>query len=114
MLTLLQAMARQEGFYASGTRPARNNNPGDIVYGLFAEEHGAINSDGRYAIFPSPEFGFAAMRALLLEDYAGLTVEQALNKWAPPVENETSIYVRNVCEWCGCKPTDLIDSLLGT
>ncbi len=44
--------------------------------------------------------------------YKGLTVEEALNKWAPPVENQTSIYVTHVCQWVGCQPTDIIDPLV--
>jgi hypothetical protein len=110
--TLLQAMAKQEGFYASGTRPQRNHNPGDLEYHQFAINHGATGSDGRYAIFPDDDTGFAAMRILLLEHYKGLTLQQALDKYAPPAENETNIYLQHVCAWAECQPTDLIDNLL--
>ena len=112
-ITLLQAMARQEGFYSKGTRPNRNNNPGDIEYGAFARAHGATGSDGRFAIFPNAAAGFAAMAALLLRHYQGLTVAQALNKYAPPIENATNVYLSHVCEWAGVQPGDLIDDHLG-
>lgn len=111
-LTLLQAMARQEGFYVSGTRPARNNNPGDIEFGQFALHHGATGSDGRFAIFPDPETGFAAMKALLQEHYAGLTIEEAINKWAPPHENETDVYLAHVLEWTGLPPNESVEYAL--
>lgn len=102
-------MARQEGFYVEGTRPNRNNNPGDIEYGDFALAHGATGTDGRFAIFPDAEAGFAAMKALLLKHYAGMTIEAALNKYAPPVENDTGTYLKHVCEWAGVQPFQLID-----
>jgi hypothetical protein len=112
MMTFLQAIARQEGFYAAGTRPARNLNPGDIEYGRFAVAHGATGTDGRFAIFPDEETGFAAMKALFQGGYAGLTVTQAIEKWAPPFENNDDNYISHVCSWVGCQPTDLIDPLL--
>lgn len=112
-MTLLEAMAAMEGFNVPGSRPNRNHNPGDIEAGRFASAHGATGTDGRFAIFPDAATGFAAMRSLLqAPGYAGKTVEAALNRWAPPVENQTSLYVADVCKWCGCKPTDIIDGLL--
>lgn len=112
-MTFLEAIARMEGFYSKGTRPNRNHNPGDIQYGKFAAAHGALASDGRFAIFPDDETGFAAMKALLSgPSYEGMTVEEALNKWAPPVENDVSAYLENVCKWVGCQPSDLIGPLL--
>ena len=114
MLTFMEAIARQEGYLVPGTRPARNFNPGDIEYGPFAEEHGATGSDGRFAIFPDSATGYAAMRALLTEHYLGLTVTQALNKWAPPVENDVSAYLENVVTWTGLTPETVLTSELLT
>ena len=111
-MTLLEAMARMEGFGKPGTRPTRNHNPGDLEYGSFSVSHGATGTDGRFAIFPSDDVGFEAMRALLVKHYSGLTLEQALNKYAPPAENNTNVYLENVCKWVGCNPTDIIDGLL--
>lgn len=112
-MNFLQAIAREEGFNAPGTRPARNNNPGDIEWGKFAAAHGATHGDPRFAVFPDAEAGFAAMKALFLAPaYRGLTVSQALSRWAPPVENNVSAYLANVCKWVGCEPTDVIDGLL--
>lgn len=110
----MEAIAQMEGYNAPGTRPARNFNPGDIEYGPFAEEHGATGSDGRFAIFPDSATGYAAMRALLTEHYLGLTVAAALNKWAPPVENDTSAYTSGVCEMTGLTPgTVLTEEVIG-
>lgn len=127
-MTVLEAMAKEEGWGGtdpdgSPNRPTRNNNPGDLEFGNFAAEHGATGSDGRFAIFPDPAAGWAAMRALLIEKYQGLTVVEALNKYAPPKpkpgdpngppENNTSVYVQRVCEWAGVRSTEMLDDVLG-
>jgi hypothetical protein len=106
--TLSQAIAREEGYYIDGTRAQRNNNPGNIEYGPFARSHGATGGDPRFAIFPTPEAGFAALVGLLLKHYLGMTVAQALSHWAPPVENNTAQYIRNVCAWIEKDPTAII------
>lgn len=119
-MTVCEAFAKVEGYGANPlNRPTRNNNPGDIEYGPFAKSHGAtrietarLGGTARFAYFPSPTVGFTAMRALFLEHYSGLTVEQAITKYAPPIENPTEMYITQVCKLAGCKRTDLIDALL--
>lgn len=112
-LTFLQAIARNEGFYVHGSRSQRNNNPGDIKWGHFAEAYGATQGDLVFAVFPDIDHGFSAMKALFeAPSYAGLTVEQAINRWAPNSENNTAQYVMNVVAWCGCQPSDLVSTLL--
>jgi hypothetical protein len=110
----LEAVAREEGYYVKGSRPQRNNNPGDIEFGTFAEAHGATKgTDGRFAIFDSPEAGFAAMKALFQSShYIDLTVSEALNRWAPPVENKTNLYIVNVCKWTGLLPSTRLSEAL--
>jgi len=112
-MNFTQAVAREEGFGVPGTRPTRNNNPGDIEWGKFTQAHGATHGDPRFAVFPDEAAGFSAMKALFeTPGYKGLTVAEALNRWAPPVENATNSYIANVCNWVGCKPTDIIDGIL--
>lgn len=115
MKTLLEAMSAVEGFYQKigpPNRPQRNHNPGDLEYGKFARDHGATGSDGRFAIFPDDATGFAAMKALLLTHYKGMTLEAALNEYAPPVENATNQYLALVCKMTGASPDTIIDTLL--
>ena len=115
-LTLLQAIAREEGFYKKGARAQRNNNPGDIEFGQFAKAHGALKAEqplGRFAVFPDEATGFAAMRALFeAPGYKNLTIRQAIAKWAPPPANDVDAYVANVCKWTGYSESDLIAPLL--
>lgn len=81
-----------------GARNWRNNNPGNIEYGSFAKSHGAIGSDGRFAIFPTYAAGRAAKAALIFESnsYKNLTLAQAIMRYAPPSENDTANYRRIV------------------
>lgn len=125
-MKLEQAIAREEGYYSAvPTRPERDNNPGDIEWHPaphgFAYLHGATRPEtladgtpGRFAFFPTPELGFAALRALLrTPTYRGKTVAEALNIWAPPVENATNEYIGNVCSWVPCRADEVIDDLIG-
>ena len=80
--------------WARGTRAWRNNNPGNIRDGDFTRRHGAIGVAGGFAIFPDYETGLAALIALLRTvPYQKLNVEQAINRYAPPVENNTGAYI---------------------
>ena len=110
--TIPQAFARMEGFYVEGptpNRPQRNHNPGDIEYGIFATHFGATGTDGRFAIFPDDETGMFCLITLLSGPvYRNLTLEAGINKYAPPVENQTNEYVALVCQWSGRQPTDII------
>lgn len=77
-----------------GHRNWRNNNPGNLEYGKFAREHGAIGTDGRFAIFPSMNKGYIAHVALLSGDkYKHLTLTKALKRFAPSFENNTKRYL---------------------
>lgn len=133
-MNFLQAVAREEGFYASGSRPQRNLNPGDLEYHPWMIPYKATlepapknGKPARFAKFPTADDGFACMLALfhhpavfkgegagrrLVTGYLGATVEEGLNEWAPAGENEPSIYIARVCLWANCKPDDLIEMLI--
>lgn len=84
------------------SRSWANNNPGNIEYGTFAKNHGAIGTDGRFAVFPSVEAGFDAQASLLKSGrYKDLTLAQAIAKYAPPHENDTQAYVNYVSQRSG-------------
>ena len=120
-MNILQAFGRIEGFDAdAANRPTRDHNPGDIEWGLFARAHGATRpqimrdgSAGRFAFFPKPEQGWAALDALLRTGFYRLAaMEQAINHYAPPCENNTANYVELVREWVGCAPSSSLANLL--
>jgi len=90
-----------------GSRAARNNNPGNIIDSAFARSQpGYQGSDGRFARFASAEAGAGAQAALLGSyiDRGFNTVEKIINRWAPPSENDTDAYVRNVAKALGVSP----------
>lgn len=98
-LSLPQAIARLEGFGASLSNiPTKNNNPGDITFGKFAQSYGATpgseSSDPKtgekhtIANFPDPETGFKAMQDLLQSsEYKALTLAEAITKWQGSTEH---------------------------
>jgi hypothetical protein len=81
-----------------GSRNWRNNNPGNLEYGGFAIGMGAVGTDGRFAVFPTYDAGRRAKEALIFEgkNYAGLSLSAAINRYAPPVENNTGWYQNTV------------------
>jgi hypothetical protein len=91
----------------TGARNWRNNNPGNIEFGDFARRQGAIGTDGRFAIFPTYEAGKRAKEALLFEgrNYSGLTIAQAITRYAPPSENDTAMYIRVAAGAVGVSPS---------
>ncbi|MDE2104495.1 MAG: tail fiber domain-containing protein, partial [Patescibacteria group bacterium] len=72
-----------------GTRATRNNNPANIEAGSFAKNMpGYQGSDGRFAVFDTPEHGRDAQIALL-KSYVSRgydTPAKIANRWAPGSE----------------------------
>lgn len=93
-------------------RGIRNNNPGNIRrdgtgwLGLAPQQ-----TDPDFFQFTTPEYGIRAI-ARILKSYQreGITtLQEAIGRWAPPVENNTQAYVSAVCSACGVNPGDTID-----
>ncbi len=93
------AIATQEGFFRAGTIPQTRNNPGDLRY---AGQKGALANPDSLASFTSLPFGVTALyRQLWLQVATGQTVRQIIAQWAPPNENNTSVYLENVLSFTG-------------
>jgi hypothetical protein len=119
-MTVLEAMAHMEGFFEAGSRPARNHNPLDLEWGGEARIFGATAGDPRFAIFPDDQTGWNAGRrwlsvpakfdanGKLVAGYLGATVEQAINRFAPPDENNDRNYIGYVCSQAECQRTDIL------
>lgn len=86
-----------------GTRAWRNLNPGNIRYGKFSQNAGAIGKDEKgFAIFPSESAGMRAIDSLLRTDtYYHLTIRDAISKYAPPFENDTVRYHQSLARHTG-------------
>ena len=95
-----------------GSRNWRDNNPGNVEAGSFADSQGAIGSDGRFAIFPDAETGMRALQNLLGSDtYQGLTIEEAMERYAPPSENDTAGYTSFIAENVGVDASTAMSDL---
>jgi len=82
-------------------RGLRNNNPGNIEDGPYAKGMpGYKGSDGRFAVFETPEHGLGAMDALLVSyGRRGIkTVGDVVKRWAPKGDgaNDPDAYARFV------------------
>src|SRR5271167_2931667 len=87
---------------SGGDRNWRNNNPGNLEAGAFSTSHGAIGSDGRFAIFPTAESGAQALQSLLQTNtYQSLSVGDAIARFAPANENDTAAYSQFIQDHVG-------------
>lgn len=95
-------------------RGIRNRNPGNIVVSGWTQRQDGYTgpeTQGRFATFATMAQGVAALMRLLLvyRDQHGLkTVRGIINRWAPPVENDTSAYVLSVCKALGVEPDEAL------
>lgn len=89
----------------------RNNNPGNLS-GPFAESHGAIGRNGRFAIFENENAGDAASKDLLLSPkYINLTVDETIATRSPKIENNTASLQRDIRNLTGLSGNETIRSL---
>ena len=95
-------------------RGLRNNNPGNIDrtaerwQGMAADQSG----DKRFVVFSAPVWGLRALAKVLLnyQRKHGLRTPAAIiGRWAPPMENDTGAYVRQVAKALGVGVDDHID-----
>lgn len=98
----------------SGTRGIRNNNPGNIDRNATKWQGMADDQSGdpRFIIFKAPEWGIRAIARLLLtyqNQHKLRTVRKLINRWAPPVENDTDAYVEAVARKVGVDPDERIE-----
>ncbi|HCT26877.1 MAG TPA: structural protein P5 [Stenotrophomonas sp.] len=97
-------------------RGVRNNNPGNIdrtsvIWQGEDRSADARAREGRFCVFLTPQAGFRALAKTLLtyQRKHGLrTVKEIIGRWAPPVENDTGAYVRQVADAVGVSPSEVI------
>lgn len=94
-------------------RGIRNNNPGNIDRQTpkRAGWMGAVPdrdlTDPRFEQFVAPEWGIRALARVLVtyqQRHNLRTVRQIIDRWAPPVENNTGAYVAQVAKALGVAP----------
>lgn len=87
-------------------RGIRNRNPGNIRKAPHFQWQGELrlaNTDKRYdaefCVFEEVEYGIRALMKLLInynQKWEIKTIKGAIDRWAPPIENNTSAYVKAV------------------
>lgn len=76
-----------------------NNNPGNLK---FVGQEGATMGESGFARFESPEAGYAALQQQIsLDASRGQTLSQFINKYAPPTENDTALYIQQAQQQLG-------------
>jgi hypothetical protein len=100
-----------------GSLAWRNNNPGNLVYTPWSKRNGAVGEYERkgtmgLAIFPDEKKGGAALGALLnTKGYQSLTMAGAVNKYAPPGENNTLNYQNMIEKFTGISASTPVSQL---
>lgn len=116
--SLDQAIGQFEGFGTPGTIATRQNNPGNLIYGPFAQNMGATGAGtNNIAIFPNSSTGFSAMDQLI-QQYAGkgYNIQQLIGAWAPPnapgnSPQSTQNYTNFVAQQAGATPQTPLSGL---
>lgn len=97
-------------------RGIRNHNPGNIErgkdrwLGMSADQ----SADTRFIVFDTPEAGIRALMRILInyqERHGIKTMREAINRWAPPAENNSMAYVQHVSRITGFDPDEPLDFL---
>lgn len=94
-------------------RGVRNNNPLNIRYVPSNKWQGLcdVPSDGAFCRFTSMLFGFRAALKLVRRYILGgdKTVSGIIQRWAPPSENSTSVYIQSVVSLAGVPADGRLD-----
>lgn len=94
---------------SSKVRGVRNCNPLNIERGTKWKGLRPEQTDNRFCQFVSMQYGWRAGLVILRNYIKGNnaarkpfdTIEKIINRWAPPKENNTSSYIKAVCEDVG-------------
>ena len=95
-------------------RGIRNHNPGNIDrtterwQGMASDQ----SRDPRFVVFTDPKWGLRALAKVLLSyqrKHSLRTPAAIIGRWAPPSENDTGAYARQVAKTLGVGVDDRID-----
>jgi hypothetical protein len=103
---IAQAIAFAEGFYVTGSRPARNNNPGDMTQDLIGKSTG---KDGPFVVYATVNDGWANLYAQIelwlyggsshatsqstITQIAGFYTTTDQSAWATNVANQLGVSI---------------------
>ena len=100
---IAEGIATAEGFYLSGTRPARDNNPGDMTVDIIGK---GIGNDGPFIIYATPDDGWENLKAQVREWLDGISKNADSSSTIADISQfytntQQSIWARNVANALG-------------
>jgi hypothetical protein len=123
ILLWAQAIAAFEGFNTPGSRPARNNNPGDLKY---AGQPGATGQDAQgFAVFPDVPTGWQALYNQLnayVQEFPGYSLYQIMEHYLgqsitasggeTTSQGNSTTYAQSVASAIGVDPSTTLAQLV--
>jgi hypothetical protein len=101
---IADAIAFAEGYFVSGSRPRRNNNPGDLEQDVTGK---GVGFDGPYVKYASPEDGRDALEHQVRLMFGGsrvynprMTIAEVAERYT---ETEPAVWARNVAARLGVR-----------
>jgi len=99
---IADAIAFAEGYFVSGSRPRRNNNPGDLEHDVTGK---GVGFDGPYVVYATPEDGRDALERQVRLMFGGSHVYNPRMTIAEVAEKDTvtdaAVWARNVAARLG-------------
>ena len=109
---IADASAFAEGYLVAGSRPRRNNNPGDLELDLIGK---AVGSDGPYVIYATPEDGRQALEHQVRLMFNGshiynpsMTINEIARHYTT---TQPEIWARNVARCLGVTVETRLDEI---
>ena len=105
-------MTKQDKPIQSKVRGIRNNNPGNIRKTNIKWAGEVVpGTDSAFEQFKSMPYGIRAMLVDIINKHRkGLdTIQELISVWAPPVENDTTSYIKHVSQRSGI-PSNVVFS----
>jgi hypothetical protein len=110
---IADAIAFAEGYFVPGSRPRRNNNPGDLERDLTGK---GIAWDGPYVVYPSAADGFEALEHQVRLMFGGshiyrpsMTIAEVAMRYT---ESQQRIWAQNVAFRLGVTTETRLDAIL--
>jgi hypothetical protein len=99
--------------FEGGSRPWRNQNPGNLVPGVVSKRNGAIGKAGKFAVFPDYETGHTALLDSLRNIHGEKDISALMKVYAPETENKTKKYIAFIRKKTGIKTDKKISEFSG-
>jgi len=110
-MTVTYAFKNGDTFKIHANHPIRDNNPGNVISSPIAKVNGSIGFDCNFAIFPTPQDGWNALCALLKKKYIDSSLDDTIQAYAPPKENNTAHYKAKMSKITGLTGDTLLSTL---